>query len=92
MTTAPNDPELIALLRKRLTDLEMAVMAWQAMMQRTSNERAAAWDAVTAALMTDFHTAVLTSSDMTEEQRQHWLNAALREDDYPEEDSDDTTG
>jgi hypothetical protein len=73
-TAPPTDQELIALLRNRLTDLEMAVMDWQDVMQRTSKERAAAWDAVTAALTTDFRTAVLTSSDMTEEQRQQWLN------------------
>lgn len=83
MAATPDDGRIIALLRKRLSDLELAVMDWQAVMAKTGEERAVAYERVIDALTTDFRTAVLTSADMTEEQRRYWLEKSVEAPDGP---------
>jgi hypothetical protein len=75
-----SDAELIALLRKRLHDLEEAAENYIEVVTETGERRMAAMVQLQAALSSDFKTAILCSHGMTPEQRAHWL-AKIAEDD-----------
>lgn len=68
------DAELIALLRKRLHDLEEAAENYIEVVTETGERRMAAMAQLQSALSSDFKTAILTSYDMTDEQRSYWLS------------------
>ena len=68
-----SDADLIALLRKRLHDVEQAAQDYLVVTTDTGRLREEAHTKLVAALTTDFRTATLTSHGMTREQRAHWL-------------------
>lgn len=68
------DAELITLLRKRLHDVEKAAETYLEVVESTGAERMKAYADLRTALTTDFRTALLCSSDTTDEQRTYWLN------------------
>lgn len=72
MTTLP-DCDTCSMLRRRLSALEEAVERFIVVMNETGAQRMEALTPVVDALTTDFRTAILSSADMTPEQRGYWL-------------------
>ena len=84
-STASAGCDVCPMLRRRLSDLEEAVERYIVVMNETGSQRVDALKPVIDALATDFKTAILSSADMTDEQRAYWLAESARHESSQEE-------
>jgi predicted ATPase len=73
MSTLTTEQQL-AIVRRQLAKLETAVFDYDNVMERTTKDREQAYKAIMDAITTDFTTAIVCADNMTEEQRDRWLD------------------
>lgn len=70
------DAEQLAIVRHRLETLEIAILELFDVWEDTAKERDRAWKGLQTAMKSDFSEAVISSVELSEKERQRWLDVA----------------